>query len=209
MYLKYCGFTRMQDVREASALNIDAIGFILYPQSARYVDLDHLPILTEQVPDHIDRVAVTVNMPLSMMEQVLRKTTINTLQLHGEEPPEFVRKLKRRYPDVQLIKALPATHELEQKINHYAPVVDKIILDTPTEVYGGSGESFDWRHLTELSTIPVIVAGGLNLQNVTSLIDNFPHIAGLDVASGIEHEKGIKDLTKMTQIAMRVKGDQS
>ncbi|MCD8903855.1 phosphoribosylanthranilate isomerase [Staphylococcus chromogenes] len=209
MYLKYCGFTRIQDVREAGALNINAIGFILYPKSARYVDLNHLSRLTEQVPDHIDRVAVTVNMPLSMVEQVLQKTTINTLQLHGEEPPEFVRKLKRRYPDVQLIKALPATHELEQNINHYAPVVDKIIVDTPTEVYGGSGESFDWRHLTELSAIPVIVAGGLNLQNVTSLIDNFPHIAGLDVASGIEHDKGIKDLTKMTQIAMRVKGDQS
>lgn len=209
MYLKYCGFTRIQDVREASELNINAIGFILYPKSARYVDLNHLSRLTEQVPNHIDRVAVTVNMPLSMVEQVLRKTTINTLQLHGEEPPEFVKKIRRRYPNVQLIKALPATHELEQNINHYAPVVDKIIVDTPTEVYGGSGESFDWRHLTELSTIPVIVAGGLNLQNVTSLMDNFPHIAGLDVASGIEHDKGIKDLTKMTQIAMRVKGDQS
>lgn len=209
MYLKYCGFTRMQDVSAASALNINAIGFILYPKSARYVDLAHLPILTEQVPDYIDRVAVTVNMPLSMMVQVLRKTSINTLQLHGEEPPEFIRKIRRCYPDVQLIKALPATHELEQKINDYAPVVDKIIIDTPTEAYGGSGESFDWRYLTELSTIPVIVAGGLNLQNVTSLIDNFPHIAGLDVASGIEHDKGIKDLTKMTQIAMRVKGDQS
>ncbi|MCE4966156.1 phosphoribosylanthranilate isomerase [Staphylococcus chromogenes] len=209
MYLKYCGFTRMQDVREASALNIDAIGFILYPQSARYVDLDHLPTLTEQVPDHIDRVAVTVNMPLSTVEQVLRKTTINTLQLHGEEPLEVVKKIRRCYPDVQLIKALSATHELEQNIKNYRPVVDKIIVDTPTEAYGGSGESFDWRHLTELSTIPVIVAGGLNLQNVTSLIDNFPHIAGLDVASGIEHEKGIKDLSKMTQIAMRVKGDQS
>ena len=209
MYLKYCGFTRIQDVREASELNINAIGFILYPKSARYVDLNHLSRLTEQVPDHIDRVAVTVNMPLSMVEQVLRKTTINTLQLHGEEPPEFVRKIRKRYPDVQLIKALPAIHELEQNINHYAPVVDKIIVDTPTQVYGGSGESFDWRHLTELSIIPVIVAGGLNLQNVTSLMHNFPHIAGLDVASGIEHEKGIKDLTEMTQIAMRVKGDQS
>ncbi|WP_432370869.1 phosphoribosylanthranilate isomerase [Staphylococcus chromogenes] len=209
MYLKYCGFTRIQDVREAGALNINAIGFILYPKSARYVDLDHLPILTEQVPDHIDRVAVTVNMPLSMVEQVLQKTTINTLQLHGEEPPEFVRKIRKCYPDVQLIKALPATHELEQNIKNYRPVVDKIIVDTPTEVYGGSGESFDWRHLTELSAIPVIVAGGLNLQNVTSLIDNFPHIAGLDAASGIEYDKGIKDLTKMTQIAMRVKGDQS
>ena len=90
MYLKYCGFTRIQDVREASELNINAIGFILYPKSARYVDLNHLSRLTEQVPNHIDRVAVTVNMPLSTVEQVLRKTTINTLQLHGEEPPEFV-----------------------------------------------------------------------------------------------------------------------
>ena len=209
MYLKYCGFTRIQDVREASELDINAIGFILYPKSARYVDSNHLSRLSEQVPDHIDRVAVTVNMPLSMVEQVLRKTTINTLQLHGEEPPEVVKKIRNRYPNVKLIKALPATHELEKNINHYTPVVDKIIVDTPTEVYGGSGESFDWRHLTELSTIPVIVAGGLNLQNVKALMDNFPHIAGLDVASGIEHDKGIKDLTKMTQIAMRVKGDQS
>lgn len=206
MYLKYCGFTQIQDVIEASELNINAIGFILYPKSARYVDLERLQQLSERVPKHLDRVAVTVNMPLCTIEQLLRTTSINTLQLHGQESLNMLREMRMRYPDIQLIKAIPATKEMKVNVETYAPFVDKVIVDTPSEVYGGSGETFDWQSLIQLSEIPVIVAGGLNLQNIKDLIKNFPHIAGLDIASGIEQAKGIKDRTKMTQIATCVKG---
>lgn len=206
MYLKLCGFTREVDVQAACQMDIDALGFITFPKSQRYVDFTQLAKLTKHIPEHVDRVAVTVNMPYAHIEQIIKCTRVNTLQLHGDETISTIQRLRAHNPEVQIFKALHANDELMHQIEHVAPYVDKIIVDTPTSMFGGSGQTFDWHKLKQLSDTPVVVAGGVNYENIHHLLTSYPFIEGVDIASGIESDKGIKDTQKMTQIVETVKG---
>ncbi|WP_086427991.1 phosphoribosylanthranilate isomerase [Staphylococcus cornubiensis] len=207
MYLKFCGFTQEDDVRDAIQHDVQAIGFITYPKSARYVDLTQLQKLTSLVPQTIDRVAVTVNATMAELEDMIEQTEINTIQFHGNESIEMIRSVKARYPDIQLFKAIPADEHLSDNIETYQNIVDRILIDTPSQSFGGTGEVFDWRTLQQLSTSNYLVAGGVNSDNVQQLIQGYPHIAGVDIASGIEMAKGQKDKFKMAHIAKVLKGE--
>lgn len=206
MYLKYCGFTREKDIQVACHLNIDAIGIVTYPKSKRYVERDKLVQLFENVSSHIDRVAVTVNTPIEALLNLVQTSNINVLQLHGNESVETVKALKTSCPSIKIFKAIPAHNDFIQQVESFSPLVDKILVDTPTALFGGSGETFDWKVLSECTETPILVAGGLNNYNVKTLIKDYPHIEGLDVSSGIERAKGIKDSRKMTQFIETVKG---
>ncbi|PTJ88528.1 phosphoribosylanthranilate isomerase [Staphylococcus hyicus] len=206
MYLKLCGFTRCEDVKDACQLNIDALGFITFPKSKRYVDLESLAQLSERIPSQIDRVAVTVNMPYEQIKHMILTTQVNTIQLHGDEPLSLIHTLKAKHPHIKLFKALPANEQLTLQIARFAPHVDKILVDTPSPMYGGTGQMFDWHILQNVTTTPLIVAGGLNISNLPRLFATHASIDGVDVASAIEKEKGIKDKQKMTQIVDIVKG---
>ncbi|UXR73758.1 MULTISPECIES: phosphoribosylanthranilate isomerase [unclassified Staphylococcus] len=207
MYVKYCGFTRQQDVQVACDCEVDAIGFIMYPPSARYVDLTTIKQLTESVPESIDRVAVTVNMPLYMIEKLLNETRINTVQLHGNEPVSYIKYLKAKYPHIQIFKALQGTESLKQQFLKFEPYVDKLLVDTPTEAYGGAGTTFDWRVLTGVPLDKALIAGGLNQETLSALLKQVPHVNGIDIASGIESErKGYKSKDKMIAIKHLIGG---
>lgn len=207
MYLKFCGFTQEADVREAVQHDIQAIGFITYQKSARYVDLTQLQKLSSLVPHTIDRVAVTVNATMAELEDMIEQTEINTIQFHGNESIEIIQSVKARYPNIQLFKAIPADEKLQTYIERYGSVVDRLLIDTPSTAFGGTGEVFDWRTLDTLSTSNYLVAGGINSDNVEQLIRDYPNIAGVDIASGIEKTKGQKDHDKMAYIAKVLKGD--
>lgn len=207
MYLKFCGFTQEADVREAVQHDIQAVGFITYPKSARYVDLAQLQKLSVHVPEMIDRVAVTVNATMAQLEAIIEQTAINTIQFHGTESIDRIATVKSCYPDMQLFKAIPANEKLQDNIRQYKDVVDRLLIDTPSNVFGGTGEVFDWRILNTLSTSNYLVAGGVNSENVRQLIQNHPNIAGIDIASGIEKAKGQKDHDKMAYIAKVLKGE--
>lgn len=193
-------------MQAACQMDIDALGFVTFPKSQRYVDFTQLAKLTKHIPEHVDRVAVTVNMPYAHIEQIIKCTRVNTLQLHGDETISTIQKLRAHNPEVQIFKALHANDELMHQIELVAPYVDKIIVDTPTSMFGGSGQTFDWHKLKQLSNTPVVVAGGVNNANIHHLLTSYPFIEGVDIASGIESDKGIKDTQKMTQIVETVKG---
>ncbi|KIX91819.1 hypothetical protein TP70_00635 [Staphylococcus microti] len=201
MYVKYCGFTRVQDVRYACTCDVDAIGFVMYPPSARSVDVATVKRLSADVPDHIDRVAVTVNMPLCMIQQLVKQTRINTLQLHGDESTTYIQKLRELLPHIQIFKALKGDDTIAQQVAKYAPYVDRLLIDTPSHAYGGVGATFDWRLLESIPLEKVLIAGGLNAEMLPILLSQRPNIAGVDIASGIEDEtKGQKSPNKMTTI---------
>ncbi|QHW36331.1 phosphoribosylanthranilate isomerase [Staphylococcus ursi] len=207
MYLKFCGFTQEADIQEAVQHNIQAVGFITYPKSARYVDLAQLQKLSAHVPETIDRVAVTVNATMAQLEAIIEQTAINTIQFHGTESIDMIATVKARHPDMQLFKAIPADEKLQDNIRQYKGVVDRLLIDTPSSAFGGTGEVFDWRVLDGLSTSNYLVAGGVNSENVRQLVQNHPNIAGIDIASGIEKAKGQKDYDKMAYIAKVLKGE--
>ncbi|UXR78156.1 MULTISPECIES: phosphoribosylanthranilate isomerase [unclassified Staphylococcus] len=207
MYVKYCGFTRLQDVQDACACGVDAIGFVMYPPSARYVDFATVKALTMSIPESIDRVAVTVNMPLHMVEQLIDDTRINTIQLHGDETIAYIECLQAMCPNIQIFKALHGKEALQQQVMQYAPFVDRIIIDTPSETYGGVGTTFDWRVLQDISLDDVVIAGGLNQETLPALLSQVQHVRAVDIASGIEGaRKGYKSRNKMIAIKNELGG---
>ena len=105
-----------------------------------------------------------------------------------------------------MFKALPADDMLRSHMMLYRDAVDKFLIDTPSQQFGGTGEVFDWSYLNDLSEAKYLIAGGLNTQNVAQLLKTHTHIDGIDIASGIEIDKGIKDPIKMKQMCAIVKG---
>jgi len=208
MKLKFCGFKTIADVQKANNLNIDAIGFIHYKKSKRYVDLQTINQFTEIIPNTIEKVIVVVNPNSNKLDEIIENTGITTIQLHGNESPATIQYIRKKSKGIKIIKALPATNrfELTKKIEKYKPLVDQFIIDTPSQAYGGTGQSYDWRMLDVLDDLDYLVAGGMDEQNIRNIKALSLNHNGYDIASGIETNQE-KDLSKMYTIIELVKGD--
>lgn len=209
MKLKFCGFKTLDDVEKAKNLNIDAIGFIHYPKSKRFVDVQTINQFTKCLPDDKEKVVIVVNPSKTTISDLITHTGITTIQLHGDETLATINYIKQIAPQLKIIKALPAKDlaTLQQSIIHYQQSVDLFIIDTPSEDFGGTGKVYDWSILKSLSDIEFLIAGGINLENIKKIEQlNLNHV-GYDIASGIETD-GVKDSEKMYEIIEYVKGVQ-
>jgi phosphoribosylanthranilate isomerase len=209
MKLKFCGFKTLDDVEKAKNLNIDAIGFIHYPKSKRFVDVQTINQFTQLIPDDKEKVVIVVNPSKTTISDLITHTGITTIQLHGDETLATINYIKQIAPQLKIIKALPAKDlaTLQQSIIHYQQSVDLFIIDTPSEDFGGTGKVYDWSILKSLSDIDFLIAGGINLENIKKIEQlNLNHV-GYDIASGIETD-GVKDSEKMYEIIEYVKGVQ-
>lgn len=209
MKLKFCGFKTLDDVEKAKNLNIDAIGFIHYPKSKRFVDVKTINQFTKCLPDDKEKVVIVVNPSKTTIFDLITHTGITTIQLHGDETLATINYIKQIAPQLKIIKALPAKDlaTLQQSIIHYQQSVDLFIIDTPSEDFGGTGKVYDWSILKSLSDVEFLIAGGINLENIKKIEQlNLNHV-GYDIASGIETD-GVKDSEKMYEIIEYVKGVQ-
>lgn len=209
MKLKFCGFKTLDDVEKAKNLNIDAIGFIHYPKSKRFVDVKTINQFTKCLPDDKEKVVIVVNPSKTTISDLITHTGITTIQLHGDETLATINYIKQIAPQLKIIKALPAKDlaTLQQSIIHYQQSVDLFIIDTPSEDFGGTGKVYDWSILKSLSDVEFLIAGGINLENIKKIEQlNLNHV-GYDIASGIETD-GVKDSEKMYEIIEYVKGVQ-
>lgn len=209
MKLKFCGFKTLDDVEKAKNLNIDAIGFIHYPKSKRFVDVQTINQFTKCLPDDKEKVVIVVNPSKTTIFDLITHTGITTIQLHGDETLATINYIKQIAPQLKIIKALPAKDlaTLQQSIIHYQQSVDLFIIDTPSEDFGGTGKVYDWSILKSLTDIEFLIAGGINLENIKKIEQlNLNHV-GYDIASGIETD-GVKDSEKMYEIIEYVKGVQ-
>ncbi|MEB6241925.1 phosphoribosylanthranilate isomerase [Staphylococcus gallinarum] len=209
MKLKFCGFKTLVDVEKAKNLNIDAIGFIHYPKSKRFVDVQTINQFTKCLPDDKEKVVIVVNPSKTTIFDLITHTGITTIQLHGDETLDTINYIKQIAPQLKIIKALPAKDlaTLQQSIIYYQQSVDLFIIDTPSEDFGGTGKVYDWSILKSLSDVEFLIAGGINLENIKKIEQlNLNHV-GYDIASGIETD-GVKDSEKMYEIIEYVKGVQ-
>lgn len=207
MKLKFCGFRTVADVKQARYLDIDAIGFIHYPKSKRFVDTTTLKSLINLVPNDKQTVVIVVNPTMDKIAELVRETALSTIQLHGDESVAFVAQVKQNFPRLKVIKALPATDidSLNANLAAYQPYVDLFILDTPSKAYGGTGQQFDWQILQQIIDIPYLIAGGINYDNIQHIEQLHLKHNGYDIASGIE-TNAYKDSSKMNDIIKLVKG---
>lgn len=190
--IKVCGITRLEDALEASRLGVDAVGFVFYEKSPRYIAPDKAASIIRQLPPFVSAVGLFVNPSQAYIAEVLQSVPLGVIQLHGDETPEFCAAQRRR-----VLKAIHVScaDDLQQAAAFTCPV----LLDTkaPAGVYGGTGNSFDWSLLHDFQhDYPVSLAGGLHVDNIAAAMRAYPWFA-LDVSSGVEQSPGIKDQKKM------------
>lgn len=198
MKTKICGITNRDDALNAIALNVDAVGFIFYEHSPRYISGNKVEEFILDIPPFINTVGVFVNETAETINKIAKQCRLSSIQLHGSEPPEFCTQF-----DLPVIKAIPVRDETDiQAIPQYKGCVSGILLDTKVEnVHGGTGKTFDWGlaiAAKEYDT-PLILSGGINSQNVSKAI-KMVNPYGVDICSGVEKEPGIKDYNKMQQL---------
>lgn len=197
--VKICGITRTEDALRAVEYGADAIGFVFYEGSPRHVFPETAARIIEQLPPFITTVGVFVNEHPGVINETISITGIDIVQLHGDEPPE----LCTRWP--RTIKAF-RVRELSDLRDLHRYRAGAYLLDTYTpEGFGGTGKTFNWEIAIEAKRFgPVILAGGLRPENVEEAIKRVrPY--GIDVSSGVEKDKGIKDPEKMKAFISKAK----
>jgi len=199
--IKICGLTRPEDVDAAVAAGADAVGFVLYPQSPRYVELQRLGELVSRVPPFVATVGLFVNASDAQIEAVQGCVRLSLLQFHGDETAA-----QCDAPGIPYLKAvrMQVGLDLVEWASRY-PDSAALLLDAWVDGYGGGGKTFDWSLIPEKLARRVVLSGGLNAQNVADAIAQV-HPYAVDVSSGVESAKGIKDADRIREFCAAVRG---
>lgn len=198
--IKICGFTRKEDLAAAIDAGADAIGLVFYPSSPRFVDLARAAELARIVPPFVTIVGLFVNADAATIRATLAAVPIHLLQFHGEEDEDFCRQFDRPY--VKAARVKPGI-DLVQYADRFRSA-QAILLDAFVEGYGGGGKVFDWTLIPAEFGMPLILSGGLDASNVTDAIARV-RPAAVDVSSGVESAKGIKDAAKIREFVAAVR----
>jgi len=198
--VKICGLTRDEDVQTAVASGADALGFVLYAPSPRAVSPEQAAQLIKSAPAFVTTVALFVNESAAEIKRAISLCPFDLLQFHGDESPEFCRQFNHPYMKAIRVRSADDIHRAVQQY----PDAKALLLDAYVEnLPGGTGQAFDWRLIPQL-TIPWVLAGGLNANNVADAINQVQPFA-VDVSGGVEASKGIKDARKIKEFIHEVR----
>ena len=207
MWVKICGITNREDAISAAEAGADAIGFVLVPTSPRAVTRREVEEILRFIPPTVLTVGVVANEDPDFLKGLVRVCSLGALQLHGQEPPEQVLRLKAELSGVEIIKAIRVRDADSLKEIPAYKGVDAILLDTyDPHRFGGTGQPFDWSLAARAKEfqIPLIVAGGLTAGNVREGVRQVePH--GVDVSSGVEVSPGKKNFALIRQFVLKAK----
>lgn len=196
---KVCGLRDRTNVLEVSALGPDYIGFIFYRRSSRYAGNEDLSFINEL--SGVKKVAVFVDAEYSEIDQLLSTYRFDAVQLHGIEDPEFCKTIRSK--QVEVIKAFGVDTGFDfNRVKSYTGVVDYFLFDTKTELYGGSGQQFDWQVLKNYKEeTPYFISGGIDqelFQSAKGIDDH--RLYGIDINSRFELSPGIKNVPMLKTV---------
>ncbi|ADY51963.1 Phosphoribosylanthranilate isomerase [Pseudopedobacter saltans DSM 12145] len=195
MKVKICGMKYERNIAEVSALSPDFMGFIFYPKSKRFVGLDFERQHIQNIDPRIRKVAVFVNAHVNEVVEFSRIYGISTVQLHGDESPEFCTEIKKE--GFSIIKAFGVDENFDfESLKAFEDVVDFFLFDTKTINYGGSGKTFGWDILNKYQlSKPFFLSGGLDVENLEKARElNHSQLYAVDLNSKFEIEPGIKNV---------------
>ncbi len=203
--VKICGITNLEDALLSAKFGADALGFNFYPKSPRYILPEKAREIIEQLPPEVLKVGVFVNENLEKIIEIAETAKLDAIQLHGEETPEFARRLKAK-TNLEIIKAFRVSENFKpEEVLQYE--VDAVLLDAYSRhEHGGTGETFDWEIAKKVREIfpKMYLAGGLSAENVLQAFENVTPFA-VDACSLLEKEKGFKDARKVKDFIFAVK----
>ena len=198
--VKICGITKKKDALFASNLGVDALGFVFYKDSPRYIDPIDAGKIISCLHPFVLRVGLFVNNDAAFVRDSIIKSKINFLQFHGDESEEYCNQFNLPY-----IKAISMKEDINllECCNNYKSA-SALLLDTFSEkLKGGTGTVFDWKKIPRKLSLRLIIAGGLNSENIISLIKTVKPFC-VDVSGGVESSKGVKDEKKMKDFMIGV-----
>ncbi len=190
--IKICGITRITDGRAAADAGADAIGFVFYPKSPRFVALERAAEIARAMPPFVSIVGLFVNADAATVRETLAAVPLSLLQFHGDEDEAYCCQFDRPY--LKAARMRPGFDLLQYAASF--PSAQAILLDAFVEGYGGAGHTFDWSLIPSGLPRPVVLSGGLTVDNVTEAVRRV-RPAAVDVSSGVEMSKGVKDHAKI------------
>ena len=195
--------TRRQDVQAAVSFGVDALGFVFVANSSRNIDVEHAKKITAAIPPFVIKVGLFMNAEVSEVNHVLKNIKLNMLQFHGDENEEFCVQFDLPYLKAVAMGSIGSVAGFAKQFKS----ATGFVLDSHSHgQMGGSGEPFTWNDVPKKLEKPIILAGGLTPDNVAEAIRTVRPYA-VDVSSGIETSKGIKDTVKMEQFIKEVHRD--
>ncbi len=198
--IKICGITRVEDGLAAARAGADAIGLVFAEQSPRRIELERAAEITRALPPFVAAVALFVNPTAAEVETVIRRIRPDLLQFHGEEAADFCRSFAT--PWLKAVRVRPGT-DLLQYACAYAGACGLVLDAYSPAAHGGTGDVFDWSLIPPSLPVPIVLAGGLHAGNVGAAICRLRPWA-VDVSSGVEAAKGIKDAARMAAFIKEV-----
>lgn len=191
--IKICGMTRVEDALVAAHCGAHAIGLVFHKPSPRYVAPARAKEIAHALPPFVTSVGLFVDADADTVRAVMSETQINLLQFHGDETPQYCRQFGAPY--LKALRVRPGA-DLLQYAHDYGDA-QGLLLDAYVEgVPGGTGTTFDWSLIPQNLPLPVVLSGGLTPENVTAAIRAVRPWA-VDVSSGVEASKGVKDAAKI------------
>jgi len=198
--IKICGITRPGDAVAAAQAGADAIGLVFYPPSPRFLNVERAREIRDALPPFVQAVALFVNPDAAQVAQAIGRVHPALLQFHGEETPDFCAQFGLPY-----VKACRVTQGVDL-LKYLRPfsTASGWLLDAHVEEYGGVGASFDWALVPARLERPLVLSGGLTRENVGEAVRRVRPWA-VDVSSGVESSKGIKDAAKIAAFIAEVR----
>lgn len=194
MRVKICGITNLEDALHAIRSGADALGFVFYPPSPRYISPEDARTLIQQLPPFVEKVALFVNETVDTIHDVCVLSGCTLAQIHFDTDEDFFGHL--RFPSLRVIRA-KNRDDVQQYPHEYR------LIDAYCERYGGAGKRLNIEWFEGVDCSKIILAGGLDPDNVASL--KAYGFYGVDVSSGVEHTQGKKDPQKVFDFIQRAK----
>lgn len=200
--IKMCGIKQVEDAVYAAKLGVDAIGLVFYDKSPRNISIEQAKAVVSNLPSFVTTVGLFYNASASEVSEIIQSVHLDCLQFHGNESSEFCQSFTKPY-----IKAIPMLEEnikLPAVFQQYQTASGLMLDAMDQSSPGGSGKVFDWSSISKNYSSKIILAGGLTPENVAEAI-TLTTCYAVDVSSGIEIEKGVKDQKRMLAFSQAVK----
>lgn len=202
--LKVCGLCLLEQINSLIALKIDFLGFIFYEKSPRFV-LNHLSLRELKNVSHPKKIGVFVNKPVQEVAQITREAGLWAVQLHTDEPPEYIGELKKLLPQkTKIIKVFRVEDMVAFDFKAFS-LADFFLFDTNTKAFGGSGNTFNWELLNDAKIQkPYFLSGGISLENIKNSAALRPKPYAFDINSKFELSAGVKNLKAVEEFQLQI-----
>lgn len=205
--VKICGITRIEDAQAVCDSGADAIGFVFYEKSPRNVSLEQAKSICSSLPPFVSSVGLFLDAPIEFVNSVLATVPLDLLQFHGSESPKYCTSFNRPYIKAVGMKEMTTENnfaDFRAYADQFSDAKGFLVDSHGKGKAGGTGETFDWNNVPQNYDKPVILAGGLNPDNVADAIKQVT-VYGVDLSSGVEIAPGIKDKQKIMKLMNEVR----